>query len=78
MGPLVPEMIALLGGIMTAVILVMPLSTLLGFLGILVAPVAEESSGDGSFCFFYQTFGDGDIFSDYSGGIFGALIESFD
>ncbi len=39
---LVPEIIALLGGIVSAVVLVMPLSVLLGFLGILVAPIVEE------------------------------------
>lgn len=42
LGPLVPEMIALIGGIISAVILVMPLSVMLGFLGVLVAPLVEE------------------------------------
>ena len=44
LSPLVPELIALLGGIMSAVLLVMPLSTLLIFLGVLVAPIVEEIS----------------------------------
>ncbi len=39
---LIPEIIALLGGIISAIVLVMPLSVLLGFLGILFAPIVEE------------------------------------
>lgn len=42
LGALVPEMISLMGGIISAVILVYPLTVLLGFLGILFAPIVEE------------------------------------
>ena len=42
LGVMMPEMIALIGGIISAIIFVLPVSALLGFLGSLVAPLVEE------------------------------------
>lgn len=42
LGVMMPEMIALIGGIISAIIFVTPISALLGFLGSLVAPLVEE------------------------------------
>jgi RsiW-degrading membrane proteinase PrsW (M82 family) len=42
LGIMMPEMIALIGGIISAIIFVIPISALLGFLGSLVAPLVEE------------------------------------
>ena len=42
LGVMMPEMIALIGGIISAIIFVIPISVLLGFLGSLVAPLVEE------------------------------------
>jgi hypothetical protein len=45
LSPLVPEIVALLGGIVSAVIVALPLNTLFGFVAtetVLVAPVVEE------------------------------------
>jgi len=47
LSPLVPEIVALLGGTISAVIIVLPLNTFLGFINaesILLAPIIEESS----------------------------------
>lgn len=42
LGIMMPEMIALIGGMISAIIFVIPISVLLGFLGSLVAPLVEE------------------------------------
>ena len=47
LSPLVPEIVALLGGTISAVIIVLPLNTFLGFINaesILLAPIIEEAS----------------------------------
>jgi RsiW-degrading membrane proteinase PrsW (M82 family) len=61
LSPLVPEIVALLGGIVSAVIIALPLNTFLGFVSaenILLAPVIEEPAKATGLIFLALTYPD--------------------